>query len=481
MHQASTNVWRRYAEPSGAVKWMGHALNRELNCLLEEVVLKKECETCAIITPFGSLAPLKHNGSYSQHQMTLVSKNLWQKDKPCQLHQVLVGTNSNITTLTSGNYRLRSDSEQTDFLIRPRLTDPVGNAIRNTLCGQNQTFYDVLGMAKVVAVLIAPLTTEKLTAARKELGNTSEELRVTIQRASYSQYTRDVVIDQENVLVVALQHIQCEMRRTNFLNAVATSQYNGWLAASLLQQPSCYKLRNIGHSVQIIQCRAREVTFSEVSTKCGHQPSFEESTISITGWELTRFTPCYYTTNFIDFNGITHHFVDGDWEPIVVDFMLTESKLLPTFAISLDNTFNYSSKRNPGSVQDSIEHVSIIADIIAQIHEVHTSGAISTPQVSEVLPNQELNHFSKWINPEDMSYSTWFKVWNVIKWITIITVVLIAILPLLYITWKIYKWCRRVPFPEELRELPRFNIPMTLFPKPDKTFPFVIDLKKMVG
>ena len=201
----------------------------------------------------------------------------------------------------------------------------------------------------------------------------------------------------------------------------------------------CYKLRNVGQTVQIIECQPREVNFSETTTRCGHQPSFENSTISITGWELTRFSPCYHTSNYVDFNGVVHHFINGDWTPVSVDYQLVEPKLLSTFATSLDNTFDYATRRNPGSVHDSLEHVSVMADIIAQIHEVYSNGASLGPQVREVLPNQEMNHFSKWIAPEGVTYTTWFKVWNVIKWITIVTVVMLAITPLLWLSWKLCK------------------------------------------
>lgn len=122
MNKQADDTWRWDAEPSVDVPWLGHVKNKELNCLFEEVILEKRCETCAIETPFGSLSPTKHQGNISQHQVTMVWKDAWQKNRPCTLHKVIAAVNSTLTPLSSGSFRLRNNLSQMDFLIRPLQT-----------------------------------------------------------------------------------------------------------------------------------------------------------------------------------------------------------------------------------------------------------------------------------------------------------------------------------------------------------------------
>ena len=135
MNAQSSDTWRWDAEPSQDVTWMGHVTNSELNCLLEEVTLEKPCENCAITTPFGSLSTAKHLGNFTQHHVTLVWKNTWQKDKPCALHRVNVAANGTLTHLSKGTFRLRNSVQQSDFLIKMRTDDSTGSTI-STLCGK---------------------------------------------------------------------------------------------------------------------------------------------------------------------------------------------------------------------------------------------------------------------------------------------------------------------------------------------------------
>jgi len=81
---------------------MGHVIHRELNCVVEEVTLEKNCVECAVASPFGFLSPVKHQGNASQHQVTLVWKNEWQRDKPCVLHRLKLAANSTFRSLTAG-------------------------------------------------------------------------------------------------------------------------------------------------------------------------------------------------------------------------------------------------------------------------------------------------------------------------------------------------------------------------------------------
>ena len=77
-------------------------------------------------------------------------------------------------------------------------------------------------MAKVVAVLKNPRNDSVATFLNKEMTkqlNVSIELKHSIEKASHLQFTRDVVIDQENTMIRELQHLQCESNKANYNNA----------------------------------------------------------------------------------------------------------------------------------------------------------------------------------------------------------------------------------------------------------------------
>ena len=114
----------------------------------------------------------------------------------------------------------------------------------------------------------------------------------------------------------------------------------------------------------ITQCRAQQVNFTTTITECGPQPRYENYTLSISGWELVKFSPCYHISNFVNFNGKARQFSKGDWQLAPVDLQLEENRLMSVFAEAPDNTFNYSTRRNPGLEQDNIDHITVMADLL---------------------------------------------------------------------------------------------------------------------
>jgi hypothetical protein len=278
MHRQSDGVWRWDAEPSMEVPWMGHVTNLAMNCLLEEVALEKKCEDCPILSPFGALVPDKHEGNISQHNMTLIWKTTWQVEKSCELKIGGVAANSTLYHQVTGDYRLRNEETQSDFLVRP--FNKTHTQALSKLCGMSAVFYEVLGMNRIVVSIMTPsLSKETLTAHRKTIQPAvSEELELAIRKAGHTQYLGDIVIDQENVLVRELQYLQYEIRKNQHAEAIATAQYKGWSAAARLQLPRCAKLQNIGNNVIVIQCQEQQANFSAKITACGPQPIFENST-----------------------------------------------------------------------------------------------------------------------------------------------------------------------------------------------------------
>ena len=113
---------------------------------------------------------------------------------------------------------------------------------------------------------------------------------------------------------------------------------------------------------------------------------------------MVRFKSCYHTSNFININGIAHHFVNDTWKQVPVDVEVTEHHLTSMFITTVDNAFNYTSHRNPGTHQQSPDHIAVMADIIAEMHEVHSgNGNGGVPHVSNVLAETNSNRFLSWL------------------------------------------------------------------------------------
>ncbi|KAK4013938.1 hypothetical protein OUZ56_026486 [Daphnia magna] len=64
-----------------------------------------------------------------------------------------------------------------------------------------------------------------------------------------------------------------------------------------------------------LQCSPQNVTFETVFTSCGAQPKVENPTVGVECWELTKYSECYWHTNFVNFNGKDHTFKNNTWAP----------------------------------------------------------------------------------------------------------------------------------------------------------------------
>ena len=138
-----------------------------------------------------------------------------------------------------------------------------------------------------------------------------------------------------------------------------------------------------------------------------HSPLYHASTITPSIIDLLFY--CYFLCASIWFL----------FNPIATDVELAEHKLLATFVAQEENVFNYSLHRNPGFAQGQVDHISVMADVIARIHETHTSGASPSAHVVEVLAYPQTNYFNGWVAAGRDGITFWVRVWNIIKWVAI--------------------------------------------------------------
>jgi hypothetical protein len=55
LREGTNTVWEYNKQPEGDPHWNDDALYKETNCIVEEVILHRECEDCPILSPYGSL------------------------------------------------------------------------------------------------------------------------------------------------------------------------------------------------------------------------------------------------------------------------------------------------------------------------------------------------------------------------------------------------------------------------------------------
>jgi len=239
---------------------------------------------------------------------------------------------------------------------------------------QTSSIYIVTNMEDVTA-FIAPASTSNRT--NSPINNWSNTDNAEVDAAAHLQHIQDTEIDNENLLLHRIDDINCALQKANHRQVIATAGYNGWLAAEMLGLPLCMKVNAFGSVIRTIKCLPKKINFTVSTGKCGPQPVYKTATtnytISKTGWELSPFNPCYWTSNHINFNGLPHAYSDGDWQPIKFHSVSPQNTIHHQFNYVDDNAFVFSSNINPAYDITTLDHVNVVADLAAALNEHHQS------------------------------------------------------------------------------------------------------------
>ena len=174
---------------------------------------------------------------------------------------------------------------------------------------------------------------------------------------------RQVLTDNTNDIVHTMEVLGCTLRRHRHAIAVATAQYNGWLAASQLKLPTCSKLDASGQVVLAIQCSPLHVTFPTEITRCGPQPRYKNKTIAADGWKLVEAGNYSWARGFVNFNDRAYAYRNGSWQLLEATVILPENVLAHTFRYMDVDHFAYKHQSNPAYETSVRGHMSIVADI----------------------------------------------------------------------------------------------------------------------
>jgi hypothetical protein len=211
-------------------------------------------------------------------------------------------------------------------------------------------------------------------------------LAAEIQQAAHHQFTRDEAMDQINRLAGEIRRLQCENRKSTRNSILLGAKSNGWYAATQLHLPVCARLKVYGTQVEVSRCVPFNVTFGAERTKCGYQPRFMNYTLAHNGWQLVPYNPCYWPDgNYINFNGKTHIHADGAWVPVVTSVPINNRQLVEFATYQADNSLQNFLQMTPAMQNGPLSHESVMADILATIHEHYAEDNSRQLLTSNVL------------------------------------------------------------------------------------------------
>ncbi|KAI9551256.1 hypothetical protein GHT06_005853 [Daphnia sinensis] len=144
-------------------------------------------------------------------------------------------------------------------------------------------------------------------------------------------------------------------------------------------------VEKVGASVSVLQCTAQNVTFETVFTSCGAQPKIGNQTISVEGWELTKYSECYWHANFVNFNGKAHTFKNNTWTPINPTLITHGRRLIDAAPLEVDNSLGMIMQLHPTVISHPLAPSKIMADILAYIQMGYVTEMSGERHVDTIL------------------------------------------------------------------------------------------------
>ncbi|KAI9558366.1 hypothetical protein GHT06_015130 [Daphnia sinensis] len=103
--------------------------------------------------------------------------------------------------------------------------------------------------------------------------------------------------------------------------------------------------------------------------------------------KLVKYSPCYWTNGFVNFNDKPYAFRNNTWKRIDPNIILPERTLAHSFRYEDVKSCKYDHRSNPAYNDNLLNHMNVMADIVAAINGHPPSDFSSNhhPSVSCVL------------------------------------------------------------------------------------------------
>ena len=179
-----------------------------------------------------------------------------------------------------------------------------------------------------------------LGALNQDAGNLTEvmasnwSLSLVEYLPGHLQWIKDSLVDQENMLVDAVNQLECQIDATKYVEVQLLSRVSGILAAHRVGLMNCP--HSFGDSAVIRLFDPMEANFSIEIADCGAQLKFGNFNIDQDGFRLTPFQPCYWQSHIANFNGISHMAHRDGWVKVAPTKALSHHLILSRFNSSAD-------------------------------------------------------------------------------------------------------------------------------------------------
>ncbi|KAK4027108.1 hypothetical protein OUZ56_016124 [Daphnia magna] len=364
--------WTHTPDPPTIGSWFSTVSPYVINCMMEETRLIRQGADDIIETPLGKANV--SDGVHTHNHLTII----WDITVATAFDNTprlvsIIGDEHLFISIP----HLDDDSEESDYELPQRETTTLSNTSKNNT-----------------------------VTALEQILNTQVGLAAHVQ---------------------IVRNTQCELVRTKRALATSAAQYDGWLAASILQLPECMNLQAQGETVLLKQCRAIRITFTTETTSCGPQPRFKNFTIATNGWELAPYSPCYWRDHYVNFNGRHHVYRNNTWKKAEATLLQPERDLPTSFRYDDDNTHDYEPQANPAYDGITTSHMNIIADLAAAMAEQSMKTGInsSTAMRNIIVTAEEKTGIT--------SYMSWWETFKIIMFF-------IGLAIISTIAFKILRW-----------------------------------------
>jgi hypothetical protein len=422
MLQTGKGEWAFNEEPTGGSAWGQTVKTDQINCRLQDIYLAHPCVDCAIRTPVG-LANFKDGTASGRHV-----RFLWSTHQPihapCGMELIQKGIGFLTGAPNATIWRLQDPDQQVDFHLEAKPTrcacvkpcvKPAHGVINNKFIFVkwslvNATSDDNTPHSPSPADDDGPswprLHSTFIQSNDGPIRNLSGRPISTLS-AAHLQFITDSSINMANELARDLLIIQCEQHRMKFTQALLLAQINPWLAAQQLKLRQCSRIMPIGDLAIIQQCKPISVLLQTITTSCGHQLRFQNYTVSQSGFELIPYQPCTSSSEY--------RFIAGKDRFDGTLWNLATPHLLPPHH-DLIHLFNYPNDISFAPTATNPGQQDFPSTILEAIDEVRDRNGLAGPQLPEAS------------SPFDFYASQHTTIWDRLKSIAIITLIIISIL-----------------------------------------------------
>lgn len=427
--EGSSTAWVYSAVPEGAGWWNANVTYSETNCMLEQITLRKECEACPIVTPFGEIANSSEGSTVLNH-MTIVWDESKTRKENCTMRTVLE-EGYGLLHENEGRIALRLEdrNNQLDFFLTKmerlpcRVIDIREPAQYTVTKVDGSDSHFVIYIEMVVTNKTAQMVGKEV----RKLKPKKPEVEASLL-GEHLQSVEDNLIEKLNILVDEINELDCKAKENRKNNILQMAQNSGILAAKELNLPICHTIQASLETIVISKCKVLTINISAEQSPCGYQPKYENYTFAADGWRLTPYSSCGWTSQFVNINDALHRYENGSWIKIEPKMRLPHKSVMKTFNITLDSAIGWIPQKPTHIDYEAIQHQGILADIVSvlQNNKIHRVSKLT----GYAFDGEWINKLAEW-SPFQF-ISTWF--WRIVY--------VLAAIAGIVITIKVCQWTR---------------------------------------